>query len=433
MKLNYKRTFLVGLAFFAISAFWQVYDGIIPLILRETFGVGDTLAGAVMAADNVLAIFMLPLFGVLSDNTQGAMGRRKPYILAGTAAACGLLLLVPLANALRSLPLFFFGLGAVLVAMSTFRSPAVALMPDVTPKPLRSRGNAVINLMGALGGILALALVALLVPKGEHPGYFPIFIAVILLMAGSALALWRWVDEPAMVRAMEAESQAMGLPLEPEEPPRKKRWKASPRQPLEPAVRRSLLFLLLAVFLWFMGYNAVTTAFSKYARVYWGLEGGSYAYTLLVAQGAAILSFLPVGWIAGRLGRKRTIVGGVFLLAAAFGSVIFFQNFSSLIFVFFALAGVGWAAINVNSYPMVVEMTAGGAVGRYTGYYYIASSAAQIITPILSGAVLEYLGYKYLFPYAALFATLALLAILRVEHGDVPPQSSTALVPTDPA
>ena len=431
MKLNYRQTFLVGLAFFAISAFWQVYDGIIPLILKETFGVGDTLAGAVMAADNVLAIFMLPLFGILSDHTQGSLGRRMPYILVGTAAACILLLLVPLANALKSLPLFFFGLGAVLVAMSTFRSPAVALMPDVTPKPLRSRGNAVINLMGALGGILALAMVALLVPPGENPNYFPVFLGVILLMAASAAAMWRWVDEPAMARAMEEQSRAMGLEPEEKAPPRKKLWVRIPHQPLDPQVRRSMAFLLLAVFLWFMGYNAVTTAFSRYARLYWGMEGGSYAYSLMVAQGAAILAFLPAGWLAARLGRKKTIVAGVFLLAAAFGAVIFFRSFSQVILVFFALAGVGWAAINVNSYPMVVEMAGEGSVGRFTGYYYIASSAAQIITPILSGAVLEHLGYPFLFPYATLFSVLALLAILRVGHGDIDPHGLPALPPAE--
>ncbi len=419
MKLNYKRTLLVGLAFFSISAFWQVYDGIIPLILRETFGISDTLSGVVMAADNVLALFMLPLFGMLSDITKTPLGRRMPYILGGTAVACITALLIPLADTLRNLPLFLISLGITLVAMSTFRSPAVALMPDVTPKPLRSKGNAVINLMGAVGGILALGLIALLVSSSQRPSYFPIFIAVVALMAGSAFVLFKKVNEPMLVHAMEEESLAIpteavqpqqDLPQLPAAPQAKTR--------MSPEMKRSFTFLLLSVFLWFMGYNAVTTAFSKYARVYWGLTGGSYAYTLMVAQAAAIVSFLPVGFVASKIGRKKTILFGVLLLALAFGCAILFTTFSAAVFFLFALAGVGWASINVNSYPMVVEMCKEADVGKYTGYYYTFSMSAQIITPILSGAVMQYIGYKYLFPYATMFVALAFFTMLRVHHGD---------------
>ena len=165
MKLNYKRTTLVGLAFLSICAFWQVYDNLIPLILKETFAVDDTLIGVVMALDNVLALFMLPLFGKLSDKTRTRVGRRMPYIVGGTVAAVVCLAILPLAERQNNLVLFFAGLGCVLIAMATYRSPAVALMPDVTPKPLRSQGNAIINLMGALGGMLMLGTMQVLLPK----------------------------------------------------------------------------------------------------------------------------------------------------------------------------------------------------------------------------------------------------------------------------
>ena len=417
MKLNTKRTVLVGLAFMSICAFWQVYDGIIPLILKDTFGIGDTLSGVVMALDNVLALFLLPVFGALSDRTNTRIGKRMPYILLGTAAAVACMLLIPAADRLYNLPLFMVGLGLVLLAMGSYRSPAVALMPDVTPKPLRSKGNAIINLMGAVGGILMLGAIALLVPKGDHPNYFPLFLLTAGVMAVSVVVLFFTVNEPKA--AQEAAQAGGGEEAEEADAPAGEK--------LPPAVRRSLLFLLASVFLWFMGSNAVTTSFSKYAEHVWGMEGGDYAMVLMVAQAAAILAYLPVGAIASRVGRKKTILGGVFMLAAAFASAVFFRHFSALIFFFFALAGVGWAFINVNSYPMVVEMGRGSDVGKYTGYYYTFSMTAQIVTPILSGAVIEHLGYHLLFPYGALFVAASFVTMLFVKHGDNKPEAKRSI------
>lgn len=412
MKLDNKRTVTVGLAFLSICAFWQVYDGIVPLILKNTFGVGDTVSGVVMALDNVLALFMLPLFGALSDKTRTRFGRRMPFIVLGTAVACCAMVLVPVADRLYSLPLFFVGLGLTLVAMATYRSPAVALMPDVTPKPLRSKGNAIINLMGAVGGILMLLVIKLLVPKNEHPNYLPIFLLTAALMLCCVAYLFFHLNEP------EAAHKAL---LESGEPQTESTADAAGEK-LPPEVFRSLCFILASVFLWFMGYNAITTAFSKYAAASWGMQGGDYALVLMIAQAAAILTYLPVGVLSSRIGRKKTILIGVAVLAAAFGAGGTFHSFSSLLFVFFALAGVGWAFINVNSYPMVVEMSRGADVGKYTGYYYTFSMTAQIITPILSGAVMEYLGYRYLFPYGTFFVAASFVTMLFVKHGDSRPE-----------
>ncbi len=410
MKLDYKRTFFVGLAFLSICSFWQVYDSIIPLILRDSFGIGDTLSGAIMAADNVLALFMLPLFGALSDRTHTRIGRRMPFILGGTAAAALFTVLIPVADDIRSLPLFMASLACVLVSMSTYRSPAVALMPDVTPAPLRSKGNAVINLMGAVGGIISLGLVAFLV-HGEHPDYLPLFACVAGIMIACAVLLKLTVNEPELRR--EAQKYETGSePAAAEEESRGRLGRAQ---------RRSLMFLLASVFFWFFGYNAITTAFSKYARVYWGLEGGLFAYTLMVAQGAAIAAFLPMGAFASRYGRKKTILCGVALLTAVFAAAACFKTFTPAILALFALAGVAWAAINVNSYPMVVEMSRGADIGRYTGFYYTASMLAQVATPIVSGYLLEHVGYHTLFPYGAAFAGLSFVTMLCVKHGDSRP------------
>jgi len=417
MKLNYKRTFFVGLAFMSICTFWQVYDTIIPLILKNSFGIGDTLSGTVMAMDNVLALFMLPLFGTLSDRTHTRIGRRMPYIVGGTLVSALLCVLLPIADNLRNLPFFFTVLALVLVSMATYRSPAVALMPDVTPKPLRSKANAVINLMGAVGGILSLVFIAVLVPK-ENPSYLPLFLCVAAVMLGCLIVLRLTVNEPKLrAQRIETEKNA-GISDEDETD---NHTPGGSERSLSGPERRSLILILASVFLWFFGYNAVTTAFSKYAQSYWGLQGGLFAYTLIVAQAAAIATFIPMGQLASYVGRKRTILIGVALLTSVFASAYFFKSFSPLILVLFALAGIGWAAINVNSYPMVVELSRGSNIGKYTGYYYTFSMLAQVVTPILSGYLLEHIGYHTLFPYGAVFAGLSFVTMLLVRHWDAKP------------
>lgn len=413
MKLNTRRTILVGLAFLSISAFWQLYDSLIPLILKNTFQVSDTISGGIMAIDNVLAVFMLPLFGSLSDRVHTRIGRRMPFILCGTAAAVIAMLFLPFADNIRSLALFVTALFVTLIAMGSYRSPAVSLMPDVTPKPLRSKANAIINLMGAVGGVISLILISALVPKEGKPDYFPIFLIVAAVMVFSVLLLlWKIRENPLRT---EREKIDAGL-SETEEAD-----EAPAKTTLDPAVRRSLVLILISVACWFMGYNAVTTAFSRYAQIYWGIQGGGFANCLLIATAAAILSYIPVGSIASRVGRKKTILGGVVLLASMFAIGAAVKEYHIWINGLFALVGVAWAAINVNSYPMVVEMSKGSDIGKFTGFYYTFSMAAQIVTPILSGFLLEHVGYFILFPYAAFFVVIAFFTMLFVRHGDSRP------------
>ena len=421
MKLNTKRTLWVGLAFMSICAFWQVYDSIVPLILKNTFNLNDSVSGFIMALDNVLAIFLLPLFGSLSDRTSTKIGKRMPYILLGTLAACVFAFLVPVAASRKNLALFIVAVGGCLLSMATYRSPAVALMPDVTPKPLRSKANAIINLTGTVGGILMLAAIAVLVPKGDNPSYFPLYIFMIVFMLLCIIGLFLKIKERDLAD-LAAEEEA-SYEAEKEEPAQ------GSAAEMDKGAKRSFFLMLASIFLWFMGYNAITTSFSKYGNVYWGLQGGSFALTLMIAQAAAIVAYIPTGILATKFGRKKTILVGVALLAVAFGSCVFFKSFGGMIYVFFIFAGFGWAAINVNSFPMIVEMCKGADIGKYTGYYYTASQAAQIITPILSGFVLEYgyllidranpdAGYVFLFPYGAIFVAASFVTMLFVRHGD---------------
>ena len=418
MKLNYRRTFFVGLAFLSICAFWQMYDNVIPLILKNTFHLGETWTGVVMAMDNVLALMLLPLFGMLSDKLRTPLGRRTPFILVGTVLAVICMILLPVTDNAGSLTGFFIALGAVLLSMGFSRSPAVALMPDLTPKPLRSKANAVINLMGALGGIFTLVMISVLVPKTGRPDYMPLFLSVAAVMVVAVVALLLTIRENRMAR------EAAEAWPEPEEEP----VKTGEKKKLPRPVLRSLLFLLASVFLWFTAYNAVTTAFSRYAEEVWGMQGGGFASCLMVATGVAVVSYLPIGFLSSRFGRKKMILAGILLMCAAYVSGIFFGHFSPLLYVVFGLTGVGWASINLNSYPMVVEMGSGADVGKYTGMYYFFSMGAQVFTPIFSGVLLEHISYRTLFPYAAVFSLLSFITMLFVRHGDVKPQKKASVL-----
>ena len=532
MKLNYKRTIFVGFAFFLICTFWQAYDTIIPKILTDKFGMSQAASGGVMALDNVLAIFLLPLFGAISDKTNTKLGRRTPFIIAGTLAAAiafiGLSFVdnaqaralngverfetavygtiadadaqnddikgifdnavstvlnnslnkklitpngvefvvmnefaipgdndqsetekmisvrdylageaeqtalnaasvavdreffcaienyyspvdvdntdnrlvqpsrlysefyvparqayaedISSAGAVRT-GLFIAVLLVVLISMASFRSPAVALMPDVTIKPL----------------------------------FFAIIAGVMLAALGLFMIT---VREPKFAEEMRQQSKRLNLDETDEETSGKKR--------LSKGEKTSLVLILASVALWYMGYNAVTSKYSVYAGKVLNLD---YNSTLMIANIAAIVSYIPVGAAASKIGRKKTILGGVVMLASAFGVAAFLREGSSALLMncMFALAGIGWATINVNSFPMVVEMCSGGEVGKFTGYYYTASMAAQVLTPYLSGLLMDKIGMTSLFPYATCFVALAFAAMLFVKHGDSRPQARSGI------
>ncbi len=576
MKLNYKRTILVGFAFFLISLFWQNYDATIPVILTNKFGIPQDWSGFIMALDNILAVFMLPIFGALSDKCRSKHGKRTPFITVGTILAAVLLIalsftdkaqldnisdvatiddpagmhilydtqkdkelktpdgdkfvlaeifteeefvaipskvkVVKMSDPLRilrkndmalaykegdtlnlkdlltaegiasikkdgdrevvqkicdkgwtitvldgkgyvcaadlseaeqadletkqishpdyinyvsparqayaadttasnPLPLILFIvlLLAVLIAMAIFRSPAVALMPDVTVKPLRSKGNAVINLMGTAGGILVLGLGMVFSTSQEMMRYTPYYCLIAGIMLVALIIFLATVREPKWAKEMEEDSVRYGI-VESAEGNSQKRT-------LSKGEKRSLIFILLSVALWYIGYNAVTSKYSVYAPNILDMD---YNTTMLIAQGFAIAAYFPAGIVASKIGRKKTILAGVVMLAAAFGAAAFARASTPTLVmnIMFALAGIGWATINVNSFPMVVELCSGGDTGKYTGYYYTASMSAQVVTPILSGILMRRIAYTTLFPYAAIFVALAFVTMLFVKHGD---------------
>ena len=423
MKLNTKRTVLVGFAFLSICAFWQMYDNLVPKILTETFGIGESISGVIMAADNILALFLLPLFGGLSDKCTSKLGRRRPFILWGTLGAVVLMMALPLLTdsyhaepAVWKTVCFIIGLGMLLITMGTYRSPAVALMPDVTPKPLRSKANAIINLMGALGGIIYLIITTFLykTTSETYVSYMPLFAIVGGIMLLALAIVMFCVNEPKLV----AEQKK----YEDEHPEDNLVQVTENGEALPADVKKSLSFLLVSIALWFIGYNGVTTWFSVYAADSWNMTLGQANTCLTIATAGAIFTYIPSGNVASKVGRRKTIRFGTLLLsgsfAAAFGYTMVSNQFSPILYGLFILVGVAWAFINVNSLPMVVDMCKGSEVGKFTGLYYTFSMSAQIATPIVAGWLLENVGYSTLFPYAAIFVFGSFITMGFVRHGD---------------
>ncbi len=442
MKLQTKRTFLIGLAFMSISLFWQFYDQVIPYMLEYSFGERmETIFGAgsrtvvtnvIMSFDNVLALFMLPLFGALSDRVRTPLGKRTPFILLGTAGAVSCLVLAGVFEHAGAFWPFFIALFLLLFFMGTYRSPAVALMPDLTPKPLRSRANAIINVMGTLGAAVALVAVMLLVKKETLPNgesapladtnYLPLILAIAVCMLLPIAVFFFTVKEKRLADEMPTENAE------------KEQTDTGAR--LSRPMLVSLLLILFSVSFWYMAYNGATTALSRYCEEVLGLGLNKSSGFVMVALVVATVSYIPIGFLSSRFGRKKMILSGVVLLFAGFFSASFitaelYAKLPLSLYLVFAVVGVGWAAINVNSFPMVVEISKSGSVGRYTGYYYTFSMAAQVFTPVLSGILITKLGYVSVFPYAAVFTALAFLTMLFVRHGDSIPEKRSALESID--
>lgn len=414
MKLNYKRTFLIGLAFLGISAFWQLYDNIIPLILKNTFHMEETLTGSIMALDNILAVVLLPVFGAWSDKVDTRFGKRTPFIVVGTIIAVLFMMLIPVADNNRNLLFFIISLGAVLLAMGLYRSPAIALMPDLTPPKLRSQGNAVINVMGAIGALYALIMIQFLVSEGTTPDYTALFFSIAVVMVIAMLLLICTIREKKLAKEIAEE-----YPEEYEETPSQAK-----SAPLPKEVKRSLLFALLAVFCYYMSYNGVTTAFSRYAQEVLNMQGGEFATSLMVIAITAFVSYIPLGVVASKIGRRKSIIIGFAMMVLSFISVSFISEFHAGLNLLLVFAGVGGSAVGVNIFPVVIDMCSERDLGRYTGLYYTFSMAAQIVTPIVSGFFMEHVSYRTLFPYAAVFSVLGILVTLQVHHGDSRPDAN---------
>lgn len=426
MKLNYKQTILIGFAFMSILCFWQFYDLAIPYILQYKFGLKTVPANIIMATDNALAIFMLPLFGAISDKTKTRMGKRTPYILFGTIAAVILLNCVSFFNERVYFPGFFVCLVILLIVMAIYRSPAVAYMPDVTPKPLRSKANAIINLIGYVGGIFATVVMQIFIKskgydeqgnkiyQSDQP-FSLVFLIISAFMLISVVVMVLFIKENKLVQIVDQEEQ-----------------ETKNDENLSSEEKRSLILILLSVFFWFAAYNAVTTMLSRYSQERWNAGLGESAGYTTVATIAAIVSFVPLGFLSSKAGRKATVIIGIMTMIVSFGAAFFISAGTPAIMknVIFAVVGIGWATINVHSFPMVVELCRGRNIGKYTGYYYTFSMAAQIVTPILSGFFIDYTQWKerILFPYAVVFMVLALITMSFVKHGNAKPLAKDVIL-----
>ena len=519
MKLDFKRTLFVGFAFMGIMCFWEVYDYIMPLILQRVFGMSYTEYGVIMALDNMLAIFLLPFFGHLSDKRNSKIGRRTTFILWGTVLAVAFMICMAVVehveyglvtkidmddpnavydyvvqfgsnwagdekasmdaflagwqnadiqtwfNGLKDgtieelaadqnviyndafltpfyetqrliaakvrgeniglLVAFIIMLLAVLVAMASYRSPAIALMPDVTPKPLRSQANALITFMGGAGGLVSIIIYTVynkLAPNRYSASHIWLFVTLGAIMLLMLIAFMSVVRENKFVQMRYDEEKRWSVVDEEE---------VHCNEPLGKEKRGSLFLILATVFMWFMGWNAIKSHLTTYATTILKFDDSFVSIINILNGAGGAIALVPVAILAAKFGRKKTILMGVIIAVCAFIPCIFLHDgMKSAIglkigfTICFLVAGFGLVIINVNTLPMVTELAKGSNVGQYTGYYYVASMTAQAVTPYLSGLIMDANPGKenLIFVYGVCCIAMAFVTMFFTKHGDNRPE-----------
>jgi len=437
LKLRTKNILWISFGFFAILMMWQIYNFYIPQflghLLENNRGQANEeqftwLIGLLMGVDNLVALLVIPLVGILSDKTKSKMGKRMPYIIAGSVATVVVFPFIPVLFILNSLWGVIALMLVVLVTMNIVRGPAVSLMPDVTPKPLRPKANSIVNLIGYIGAILGGGLT--IIVTGRHVNtqsdmlYFP-FIVTSIVIVICILLLYLKVKENKLAEEVKddmeigekfAETQASQV---------------SDRQ-LTKADKFNLWLLLAGIFLWFFAFNAMETFWSTYGNEVFGthvIENGIPQYYAngepvmaggpLIGMSPVVLalvslaSFIPAAMLTKKIGRKLSVITGIIIIVAALIPMLFINSMSLIVVALFGIVGIGWAIINVNSFPMLVEYSSKSTVGKFTGYYYGASQLAQGITPFVAGAVVSWgWGYKALFPYVIIFFIFAFIVMM---------------------
>lgn len=410
MKLNYGKTFLLGFGFFGVSVIWGVYNAFVPLFLANKFNLSPVVIGFFMTLDNIAALLIQPPVGAWSDRLRTPIGRRMPFILIGAPVAALAFGLIPLVSAL---PLFVACTSTLLLSMAFWRTPVIALMPDITPSQYRSQANGVINFMGGVGAIVSFLVGASLYEMNQA---FPFWLGSALVIA-SALLVFVFIREPKIY--MENETRPSML--------------NSLREVIQDS-DRSALRLLLAIFFWFLGYNAVEAFFTLYAVKHLGLPEADGARLLGQLSLIFVIFALPSGYFGGRFGRRRTIITGLLLMTAVILSIFFLPastlttRLTSLpvlgavpvIGVFLMVAGAAWALININSLPMVVDMTDAARLGTYTGLYYLFSTLAAIAGPNVNGWIIQLTGRNYnaTMMIAPIFMLAAFSLMMGVRRGE---------------
>lgn len=440
LKLNTKNTIFIGFAFFAILMLWQVYNNYCPLFLdyliRKKYGESNSFViGIIMAADNLIAIFMLPLFGSLSDKTKTKYGKRMPYIVVGMILSALVFPLIAIMFYIESLTGVILMMGFTLIIMNMYRNPAVALMPDVTPKPLRAKANGIINFVGYLGAILAGALGMILkiakdsksanwVPTNKINAIIAFSIASVFMIIALIILLLK-INENKLLKENKDDieyGEKLSLTID----------KIEDDKPISKGDRKNFIILLISLFLWFMSFNAIETFNSLFCKNILGDEGIAGTIVIIMTISSIITFILSVN-LPSKIGRKNSVLIGILCLIIGFGSIllyyylngVFAKNFLEThidgigfsiipVYMFIAICGIGWALINASSYPMMVELSTSKTIGKFTGYYYTVSMLAQTATPILVGLIMNNspLSLRLLYIYSVILMTIAFIAML---------------------
>jgi Na+/melibiose symporter-like transporter len=418
-RLNYGKTFLLGFGFFGVSVIWGVYNAFVPIFLADKFGLSPAWIGFFMTLDNIAALFIQPPVGAWSDRIRTKWGRRIPFILIGapiTAVAFGF---IPMA---ATLPLFVACTSTTLLSAALWRTPVVALMPDITPSQFRSQANGVINFMGGVGTIIALQTGGMLYKMSPN---FPFWLGSVLVIL-AALVVFFFIEEPKEYEATEGQP---GM------------WASLKEVVNDPD--KSGLRILLAIFFWFIGYSAVDTFFTLYAKNHLGLNEGDGATLLSVVPLFFVLFAIPSGLLAGRIGRRATITIGLvsitimlFLLYVTPASALLIgiaplplvgiplveggARMLTLAGVILIFAGIAWSFININSLPMIVDLTSAARIGTFTGLYYLFSTLSAIVGPNVNGWAIQLTGgnYNVIMILAPLFMIVAMILMLGVKRGE---------------
>ncbi len=395
-KLDYKKTFILGFGFFAISITWNVYNAFMPLLLGK-FIESAALIGFIMTIDNYLALFIQPAVGFYSDGIKTKFGRRMPFIMVGMPLAAIFMFMIPFTNVLWTLVLALFLMN---LSMSIYRSPVIALMPDLTPKPQRSKANAIINFMGGIGSLIAFIIGGKLYEVNEG---FPFFLSAALIVFSFVVLFIQIKEQRDVLQYEQAEEKRnLGQGI------------------LKVIKDKNALFLLFAITSWFIGYNGIETFFTKYGQSYLNIKPSQSTITLAFISLSFLIFAIPAGIIGTKIGKKNTIrfgiVGAIIMMLGVYFVKPDTVNMLLYIRILFLGIGFSWAAININSYPYLADMSPLGLLGTYTGVYYLFSSIANIISPPLLGKLIDLIGYNIVFLYGAFWFTMAFIFINLVFH-----------------
>lgn len=420
-KFNYPKTFLLGFGFFGVSVIWSVYNAFVPLMLQGKFGLQAGWIGFIMVLDNIAAILIQPPLGVYSDRLRSPIGRRLPFVALGAPLAAGVFGFIPFA---ATLPLFILSCVTLLLAMAIWRTPIVALMPDITPSKYRSQANGVINLMGGLGAVLATVIGGTLYSKNPSS---PFFLGTALVIVAGALVLI-FIREPKQFRSKKLHLADINENSGMEKGVLKNITDVFTQSDKSPK------FILLAILFWFISFNALETFFTLYGVNHLGLAPGDSAFQISYIGLVFMLMAVPAGILASKIKRKVAIMIGIVTMIVSIvlmyvlpAEVLIIQYASLMgngfyvLSLLLMLAGVGWALINVNSLPMVVDMTDDEHIGTYTGLYYFFSQLAATIGPVVFGWSIQFAhdDYRLMMAIAPIFLVLAFFMMINVKKGEI--------------